>query len=142
MNGSVDVLFAISDTGGGHRSAAVAISAGLDEASNYALSWSIDDILRLTDFPGVRGAPEHYERLSTRWLRLYDLTFQLTNTTRTVDVLSRLVFLTARRNLVRLLLERQPRLVVSTHPLVHRLVVAARQTRRLPFRVVTVVTDW
>jgi UDP-N-acetylglucosamine:LPS N-acetylglucosamine transferase len=141
MNGSVDVLFAISDTGGGHRSAAVAISAGLDDASNYALSWSIDDILRLTDFPGVRGAPEHYERLSTRWLRLYDLTFQLTNTTRTVDVLSRLVFLTARRNLVRLLLERRPRLVVSTHPLVHRLVVAARQTRRLPFRVVTVVTD-
>jgi len=141
MNGSVDVLFAISDTGGGHRSAAVAISAALDEVSNHALSWSIDDILRLTDFPGVRGAPEHYERLSTRWLRLYDLTFQLTNTTRAVDVLSRLVFLTARRNLVRLLLERRPRLVVSTHPLVHRLVVAARQTRRLPFRVVTVVTD-
>jgi 1,2-diacylglycerol 3-beta-galactosyltransferase len=137
-----DILFAISDTGGGHRSAAVAISAALDQASGGDLSWSIDDILKLTDLPGVRGAPEHYDKLSTRWLRLYDLTFQLTNTTRTVDVLSRLVFLTARRNLVRVLEERRPRLVVSTHPLVHRLVVWARRSRRLPpFRVITVVTD-
>lgn len=136
-----DILFAISDTGGGHRSAAVAISAALDQASGGHLSWSIEDILRLTDFPGVRGAPDHYDKLSTRWLRLYDLTFQLTNTTRTVDVLSRLVFLTARRNLVRALEERRPRLVVSTHPLVHRLVVWAKRSRRMPFRVITVVTD-
>lgn len=137
----VDVLFAISDTGGGHRSAAVALSAALDAASGGSLSWAIEDILRLTEIPGVRGAPEHYDKLSTRWLRLYDLTFQLTNTTRTVDLLSRLVFLTARRNLVRALDARRPRLVVSTHPLVHRLVVAARRAHRMPFRVITVVTD-
>lgn len=137
----VDILFAISDTGGGHRSAAVALSAALDQASGGALSWSIEDILKLTDFPGVRGAPEHYDKLSTRWLRLYDLTFQLTNTTRTVDVLSRLVFLTARRNLVRALEQLRPRIVVSTHPLVHRLVVWAKRARRMPFRVITCVTD-
>ncbi len=137
----VDVLFAISDTGGGHRSAAVALSAAFDQASGGSLAWSIDDILRLTDLPGVRGAPDFYDQLSTRWLRLYDLTFQLTNTTRTVDLLSRLVFLTARRNLTRLLVERRPSLVVSTHPLVHRLVVAVRRAKHLPFRVITVVTD-
>jgi 1,2-diacylglycerol 3-beta-galactosyltransferase len=140
-NKPVDVLFAISDTGGGHRSAAVALSAALDAASGGSVSWSIEDILRLTDIPGVRGAPDHYDKLSTRWLRLYDLTFQLTNTTRTVDFLSRLVFLTARRNLVHALEARRPRLVVSTHPLVHRLVVAARRAHRMPFRVITVVTD-
>jgi 1,2-diacylglycerol 3-beta-galactosyltransferase len=137
----VDVLFAISDTGGGHRSAAVALSAALDQAGNGGLSWAIEDILRLTEVPGVRGAPDHYDKLSTRWLRLYDLTFQLTNTTRTVDLLSRVVFLTARRNLVRALEARQPRLVVSTHPLVHRLVCAARRAHRMPFHVITVVTD-
>ncbi len=137
----VDILFAISDTGGGHRSAAVAISAALDEVSGRGLTWSIDDIMRITEIPGVRGAPDHYDKLSTRWLRLYDLTFQLTNTTRTVDVLSRLVFLTARRNLVRALEERRPRIVVSTHPLVHRLVVWAKRARRMPFRVITCVTD-
>ena len=136
-----DILFAISDTGGGHRSAAVAISAALDQVSGGALTWSIEDILRLTAFPGVRDAPDHYAQLSTRWLRLYDLTFQLTNTTRTVEVLSRLVFLTARRNLVRTLAACRPRIVVSTHPLVHRLVVWARRVRRMPFRVITCVTD-
>ncbi|MEI8167670.1 MAG: glycosyltransferase [Chloroflexales bacterium] len=136
-----DILFAISDTGGGHRSAAVAISAALDQASGGSLAWSIEDILCLTDFPGVRDAPAHYDKLSTRWLRLYDLTFQLTNTTRTVELLSRLVFLTARRNLVRALEQRRPRIVVSTHPLVHRLVVWARRARRMPFRVITCVTD-
>lgn len=137
----VDVLFAISDTGGGHRSAAVAVSAALDQASGGSLSWSIEDILRLTDFPGVRSAPDLYDQLSTRWLRLYDLTFQLTNTRSTTDLLSRLVFITARRNIVRLLAERRPRVVVVTHPLVHRLVVAARRLLRLSSRVITVVTD-
>jgi UDP-N-acetylglucosamine:LPS N-acetylglucosamine transferase len=140
-SGPVDVLFAISDTGGGHRSAAVAISAALDEASDRRLSWSIADILRLTAFPGVSNAPSLYDQLSTRWLRLYDLTFQLTNGARRVDMLSRLVLITARRNISRLLVETQPRVVVVTHPLVHRFVVAARRARKLPFRVITVVTD-
>lgn len=140
-SGPVDVLFAISDTGGGHRSAAVAISAALDEASEGRLSWSIADILRLTEFPVVSSAPSLYDQLSTRWLRLYDLTFQLTNGPRRVDMLSRLVLITARRNISRLLVETQPRVVVVTHPLVHRFVVAARQARKLPFRVITVVTD-
>ncbi|MBX0329412.1 glycosyltransferase [Oscillochloris sp. ZM17-4] len=138
---SVDVLFAISDTGGGHRSAAVAIAAALDIASDQRLSWRIEDILRLTDFPGVRNAPNLYDQLSTRWLRLYDMTFQLTNGMRRVDVLSRLVFMTARRNITRLLLETRPKVVVVTHPLVHRFVCAARRIHRLPCRVVTVVTD-
>jgi len=141
MSKPADVLFAISDTGGGHRSAAVAISAALDQTSHGQVSWSIADILQLTDFPGVRSAPELYDQLSTRWLRLYDVTFELTNGVRRVDMLSRFVFLTARRNITRLLQETRPRVVVVTHPLVHRLVAAARRSRRLPFRIITVVTD-
>jgi 1,2-diacylglycerol 3-beta-galactosyltransferase len=140
-NQPVDVLFAISDTGGGHRSAAVALSAALDQISNASLSWSIKDILRLTDVPMVRSAPNLYDQLSTRWLRLYDLTFQLTNGRRRVDFLSRMVFMSAKRNIARLLHETRPALVVVTHPLVHRLVCAARRTQRIPCRVVTVVTD-
>ncbi|NTV62234.1 MAG: galactosyldiacylglycerol synthase, partial [Oscillochloris sp.] len=91
-NSSVDVLFAISDTGGGHRSAAVAIAAALDQVSGEGFSWRIEDILKLTDFPGVRSAPDLYDQLSTRWLRLYDMTFQLTNTRWQVDLLSQVVF--------------------------------------------------
>lgn len=141
MSKPVDVLFAISDTGGGHRSAAVAISAALDQASGGRVSSSIEDILTLTDMPGVRSAPDLYDQLSTRWLRLYDMSFELTNGVRRVDMLSRLVYLTARRNIARLLQEAHPRVVVVTHPLVHRLVVAARRNLRLPCRIITVVTD-
>nr|WP_083778537.1 glycosyltransferase [Oscillochloris trichoides] len=140
-NAPVDVLFAISDTGGGHRSAAVAIAAALDQVSAGQLSWQIEDILKLTDFPGVRSAPDLYDQLSTRWLRMYDMTFQLTNSKWPVDLLSKLVFVTARRNITRLLLETRPKVVVVTHPLVHRFVCAVRRIHRLPCRVVTVVTD-
>lgn len=137
----IDVLFAISDTGGGHRSAAVAISAALEQLSAGSITWAIEDLLQATNVPGVRSAPGLYDQLSTRWLKLYNLSFQLTNSGSTVSFLSRVVYLIARQNLERLLAERQPRLVVVTHPLVHRLVCAARRRRRHAFRVVTVVTD-
>lgn len=137
----VDVLFAVSDTGGGHRSAAVAISAALDTMHGGRVNWAIDDLLSATDLPGVRDAPGLYDQLSTRWLRLYNLTFRLTNARATVNLLSRLVFFGAGRNLERLLAQRRPRVVVVTHPLVHRLVGAARARASATFRVVTVVTD-
>jgi 1,2-diacylglycerol 3-beta-galactosyltransferase len=137
----VDVLFAVSDTGGGHRSAAVAVSAALDLTTDRRVSWAIDDLLSATEVPGVRDAPGLYDQLSTRWLRLYNLTFRLTNARATVNLLSRLVFLAAGRNLGRLLAQRRPKVVVVTHPLVHRLVGAARSQASATFRVVTVVTD-
>jgi UDP-N-acetylglucosamine:LPS N-acetylglucosamine transferase len=136
-----DVLFAISDTGGGHRSAAVAISAALDELSEGTVSWRIDDILKQTDVPGLRGAPDLYDRLSTRWLRLYDLTFQLTNDRRTVDLITQMLLVIARRNIVKLMLETRPRVVVVTHPLTIRFVCAARRAYRIPCRIITTVTD-
>jgi 1,2-diacylglycerol 3-beta-galactosyltransferase len=139
--GNVDVLFAISDTGGGHRSAAVALRDALNEVSGNTVSSQIVDILRITGIPGIRDLPNLYDHLSTRWLHLYDLTFKLTNGVKLVDVLSRLAYIQARRNIYKVLQETQPRLVVVTHPLVHRLVCAACRTYNLPCRVVTVVTD-
>ena len=104
----VRVLFAISDTGGGHRSAAVALQAALGEVSGDAISSKIVDILRNTGVPVVRSFPTLFDQVSTRWLRLYDLTFQLTNGVRVVDMLSRLLYVQARKNIHRLL-HRVPR---------------------------------
>lgn len=137
----VHVLFAMSDTGGGHRSAAVAIGAALDYARPQQVRYEIRDLLRETGVPGVRNAPNLYDHLSTRWLRVYDLGYQLTNEVRLIDTLSRLVYLQARRNIARMLLSTRPQMVVVTHPLVHRFVCAARREYRLPCRVITVVTD-
>lgn len=129
----IDVLFAISDTGGGHRSAAVAISAALEQLSGGSITWAIEDLLQATNVPGVRSAPGLYDQLSTRWLKLYNFSFQLTNSRSTVGFLSRVVYLIARQNLERLLAERRPRLVVVTHPLVHRLVCAPAGAGRMRF---------
>jgi UDP-N-acetylglucosamine:LPS N-acetylglucosamine transferase len=141
MNRPDRVLFAISDTGGGHRSAAIAITAALQMADSREVSCEMLDVLRITNFPLVRNAPNLYDQLSTRWLPLYNLTFEVTNGIRRVDVLSRLVYLQARRNIARALQSFNPDLVVVTHPLVYRLVRAARRTHRLSYRIVTVVTD-
>ncbi len=135
------VLFAISDTGGGHRSAAIAITAALQMVTSREVTCEMLDVLRITNFPFVRNAPNLYDQLSTRWLPLYNLTFEVTNGIRRVDVLSRLVYLQARRNIAQALQSFNPDLVVVTHPLVYRLVRAALRTYRLSYRIVTVVTD-
>jgi len=75
----IDVLFAISDTGGGHRSAAVAISAALELMSGKSITWAIEDLLQATNVPGIRSAPGIYDQLSTRWLKLYNFSFRLTD---------------------------------------------------------------
>jgi UDP-N-acetylglucosamine:LPS N-acetylglucosamine transferase len=134
-------LFAISDTGGGHRSGAVAIDAALQQLAGDSVKRHIVDILASTGFPLVRDAPDLYSQLSTRWLPFFDLMYQLTDGRRRIDALTQFVYLSAHRNIVRVLEETRPKLVVSVHPLVNRLIGNARRTYRLSFRFVTVVTD-
>jgi 1,2-diacylglycerol 3-beta-galactosyltransferase len=135
------ILFAISDTGGGHRSGAIAIDAALEQIAGSAVNRHIVDILASTGFPLVRDAPDLYDTLSTRWLPFFDLVYQLTDGRRRIDALTHFVYLSAHRNIVRVLEETRPTLVVSVHPLVNRLIGNARRTYRLSFRFVTVVTD-
>jgi UDP-N-acetylglucosamine:LPS N-acetylglucosamine transferase len=134
-------LFAISDTGGGHRSGAAAIDAALEQLGAGATKRHFADILASTGVPLVRDAPDLYSQLSTRWLPFYDLMFQMTNGRRRIDALTHVVYLTAHRNIVRVFEETRPDLVVSVHPLVNRLIGNVRRTHRLSFRFVTVVTD-
>jgi UDP-N-acetylglucosamine:LPS N-acetylglucosamine transferase len=95
----------------------------------------------MTNVPLIRSSPRLYDHLSTRWLPVYDAGYRLTNRVWRVNVISRLVYLQARRTIVRALRSLQPRLVVVTHPLTQRFLGVARRTYRLPFRMVTVVTD-
>ncbi|MBK9941415.1 MAG: glycosyltransferase [Kouleothrix sp.] len=135
------ILFAISDTGGGHRSGAAAIDAALAQIAASSAERHIVDILASTGLPLVKDAPDLYNQLSTRWLPLFDLMFQATDGPRRVDALTQFVYLPAHRNIVRVLEQTRPNLVVSVHPLVNRLIGNARRTYRLSFRFVTVVTD-
>lgn len=141
MTQTARVLFSISDTGGGHRSAAIAIDAALQDALGEQFSSEIVDIMQVSRFPLARNAPELYDELSTRWLPYYDAIFRLTNDTRTIDAMSMFVNRVSGHHVARTLRQVQPHLVVVTHPLTQRLVTRARQRYRLPFRIVTVVTD-
>lgn len=135
------ILFGISDTGGGHRAGAVAIDAALEELAGASVKRHVVDILASTGIPLLRDAPDLYDQLSTRWLPVFDLMFQLTDGRHRVDALTQFVYLSAHRNIVRVLEETRPDLVVSVHPLVNRLIGNARRTYKLSFRFVTVVTD-
>jgi len=135
------ILFGISDTGGGHRAGAVAIDAAIESLAGASAKRHIVDILASTGIPLIRDAPDLYDQLSTRWLPIFDLMFQLTNGRYRVDALTQFVYLSAHRNIVRVLEATRPDLVVSVHPLVNRLIGNARRTYKLSFRFVTVVTD-
>ncbi|NJN67944.1 MAG: galactosyldiacylglycerol synthase [Chloroflexaceae bacterium] len=137
----MNILLVFSETGAGHRSAAVAISAALHDASGGTVKCEFLDILQTTGFPLLRDAPGIYDQFSTRLLPFYNLLFRLTNGSWQINQLSRLVFWWSQFQLVRAILTTRPHLVVSTHPLVQRLVNGVRQTYDLSFRFVTVVTD-
>src|SRR5207244_3363739 len=101
----------------------------------------IVDMLASTGIPLIRDAPDLYDQLSTRWLPFYDFLYQLTDGCRRIDALTHLAYLWAHRNVVRVLEQTRPTLVVSVHPLSNRLIGNARRTYRLSFRFITVVTD-
>jgi UDP-N-acetylglucosamine:LPS N-acetylglucosamine transferase len=135
------VLFALSDTGSGHRSAAAAISAALQELGNGSVECRLLDVLCVTNFPLLRNSPTIYDNFSTRSLWFYNALFRATDGQIQMGFLSKLVFWWSQLNLVRAILETSPHVVVCTHPLVQRLVCYARASYRLPFHIVTAVTD-
>jgi UDP-N-acetylglucosamine:LPS N-acetylglucosamine transferase len=139
--GYANIVFSISDTGGGHRSAAVALDAALQELSGNTVTCNIVDILHATGFPLLQNSAQLYDDLSTRLLPIYDMGFWLTNAMLPVELLSRMVDTFAHSHILYTLQALQPHLVVVTHPLTHRFVCWVRQRYRLPFRIATVVTD-
>jgi UDP-N-acetylglucosamine:LPS N-acetylglucosamine transferase len=135
------VLFALSDTGGGHRSAAVAIDAALRAASPETIRCDMLDVLRVSNFPIIRNAPSLYDKLSTKWLRFYNLCFRLSDGAWQVHILTRLALLWAQRSLVQVVQTNPPDIVVCTHPLVLRPMRAVQRATGLPFPIAAVVTD-
>ena len=141
LSATPNILFAISDTGSGHRAGATAIDAALEEIVGSDIQRHIVDMLASTGTPLIRNAPNLYDRLSTDWLPFYDFAFRLTNGRRRINMLTNLVYIQAHRNIVHVLEQTRPNLVVSVHPLSNRLIGNARRTYRLSFRFITVVTD-
>ena len=136
------ILFAISDTGGGHRSGAAALHAALlQHPHTQGFEYNTIDMITSTGLPLLRNAPGLYDDLSTRWLPLFNLLFQLTNGRRRIDTISQIAYVSAQRNIHRTIESYKPDLIVSVHPLANRFIGHARRTYNMPFRFITVVTD-
>ncbi|MBV8067452.1 MAG: glycosyltransferase [Candidatus Eremiobacteraeota bacterium] len=135
-------LLLISDTGGGHRSAANAIAAALEEKrSPFRYEPRIEDVAAHCAFPltqlglgysmALRYAPPIYGAL-----------YHATNGRRRYKALVRFCEPLYRERLRDLFISYQPDVIVSVHPLLNHAALRARddaQMRHVP--VVTVITD-
>jgi 1,2-diacylglycerol 3-beta-galactosyltransferase len=135
-------LLLISDTGGGHRSAANAIAAALEEIkSPHSFEYRIEDVAAHCAFPltqlglgysmALRYAPPVYGAL-----------YHATNGRRRYKALVRFCEPLYRERLRDLFIAYQPDVIVSIHPLLNHAALRARDDahmQRVP--VVTVITD-
>ncbi|MBC8014588.1 MAG: galactosyldiacylglycerol synthase [Sporomusaceae bacterium] len=133
------IMFAISDTGGGHRSAATAIIAALDP--EYHAQCSIVDLLRATGFPGLKQAPEIYDYCSINHLWLNNLFFLKTNGIKRINALTQMIYFQCRQQLEQELEQLKPDMVVAVHPLVIGLLRMIRQNSNATWPIITVITD-
>jgi 1,2-diacylglycerol 3-beta-galactosyltransferase len=135
-------LLLISDTGGGHRSAANAIAAALDEIrSPHAFEHRIEDVAAHCAFPltqlglgysmALRYAPPVYGAL-----------YYATNGRRRYRALVRFCEPLYRERLRDLFIGYQPDVIVSVHPLLNHAALRARDDAHMQHvPVVTVITD-
>ena len=135
-------LLLISDTGGGHRSAANAIAVALEEAqSPYRYEQRIEDVAAHCAFPltqlglgysmALRYAPPIYGAL-----------YYATNGRRRYKALVRFCEPLYRERLRDLFIGYQPDVIVSVHPLLNHAALRARDDAHMQHvPVVTVITD-
>ena len=134
------ILFIISDTGGGHRSAANAIIAALS-ASGQAVQCEMVDLLRASGLPGIQNAPELYAFFSAGHIWLHNLLFRLSNSARFMDLASNLLYRFARSRIRKVVDSFNPDLVVVIHPLAVRPMCSFRDETQANWPVITMVTD-
>jgi 1,2-diacylglycerol 3-beta-galactosyltransferase len=141
------VLFLISDTGGGHRSAAAAITAGLDElkmqmrGQSVTFEHRIEDVAAHCAFPLSHLGPAYSAAL--RYAPpIYGALFHATNGRRRFRGVIRFCEPLYRERLRDLFLSYKPDTIVSVHPLLNHAALRARSDAHMQqIPLLTVVTD-
>ena len=133
------IMFAISDTGGGHRSGAEAIIAAMENQDD--VKCAIIDLLQATDFPLLCHAPKIYDYCSKNHLWLNNLFFRNTNSISRINALTKMVFFRSHSRIESELANTCPDAVVAVHPLVTGLLQLTRRRSGASWPIITVVTD-
>ncbi len=152
------VLFLISDTGAGHRSAANAIHAamrlveeqvartprpGVPRTPLHDPNWRaviVDGFAECANFP-LRKGVSLYGPAIKHSPRLYSRLFHMTNSVHRFNAAYRISQPFLRQGITQLLLRTRPDVIVSVHPLLNHITLQAMRDLglRLPF--ITVITD-
>jgi 1,2-diacylglycerol 3-beta-galactosyltransferase len=141
------VLLLISDTGGGHRSAANAITAALDEidtgprGETLRLEHRVEDVASHCSFPLSQLGPAYSAALRFA-PPVYGALYHATNGRRRFRSVIRFCEPLYRQRLRDLFLEYRPDVIVSVHPLLNHAALRARaDANMLGVPVITVITD-
>ncbi|MBC5809322.1 MAG: hypothetical protein GIW95_00465 [Candidatus Eremiobacteraeota bacterium] len=141
------ILLLISDTGGGHRSAATAITAALDEVREgpnggaLVLEHRIEDVAAHCTFPLSQLGPAYSAALRFA-PPIYGALYYATNGRRRFRSVVRFCEPLYRDRLKTLFLDFKPDVIVSVHPLLNHAALRARaDAGMLGVPIITVVTD-
>jgi 1,2-diacylglycerol 3-beta-galactosyltransferase len=131
-------LLLISDTGGGHRSAANAIALALDE---LGFEYRIEDVAAHCSFP-LTQLGRGYSMALRYAPPVYGALYYATNGRRRYRALVRFCEPLYRERLRDLFVEYRPDVIVSVHPLLNHAALRARADARMDdVPIVTVITD-
>jgi 1,2-diacylglycerol 3-beta-galactosyltransferase len=138
---SKKILIVMSDTGGGHRSAAEAIAEATHQLYSEACRVEIAD--PWTDyfpFP-IKYLGQLYGPLVNRSAALWELIFRSTSNRRWMNLLLNIFWPAVRKSMKDFLYQCNPDVIVSVHPILTRFSIRALQETDLHTPFVTVVTD-
>jgi len=140
------VLFLISDTGGGHRSASNALTAALDEITtgphgeSVEFEHRIEDVAAHCTFPLSQLGPAYSAALRFA-PPIYGALYHATNGRRRHKMVVRFCEPLYRPRLRDLFLSYRPDVIVSVHPLLNHAALRARADAGLRVPIITVITD-
>jgi 1,2-diacylglycerol 3-beta-galactosyltransferase len=132
------ILILFSDTGGGHRSAAEAISEALHLEYGEEIGVEMVDIFKEYAPRPLNFMPEWYPKMM-RLPQAWGLGFRLSNGHRRARLITASAFPYVRSAVHNLVTQHPCNLIVSVHPMANAPVLRVLGSRRPPF--ITVVTD-
>ena len=135
------ILFLLSDTGGGHRASAMAISEAIEALHPGQYESIIEDVWkRHMPYP-INRFPDTYGWITGPGMPIWALIWKLTYYRK----MQRLVFASVaplvKNSVTAFMRKQQPDLVVSVHPLMNHLGLQWRESAGLNVPFITVVTD-
>ena len=138
MNKKPHIMFLFSDTGGGHRAAAVAIQEALQAEFPNQVDWEMVDFFKDYAPPPLNNAGADYSSMA-QFPDFWELIFEASNT-RTISKLAQLLAWPLVKSGMERLIEDHPcDLVISVHPIINTPILRGYGSKHPPY--MTVVTD-